>query len=412
MIGVSFAGPPGVVDHGRLVEDLSSMASVFASGRAPAPLALLADIGGDLLYARRNDAGAWRLRRDEALHKLLASLHYRRAFRGALRVNWLLLALALGRKDLHRNFLGAGRCDLEAIVRWLVLYGVDEHRLWRFLDRRFLADLRRRAIPTPEGAVSPLDLILTAERPDVRGAAPLGSPAFARDLDGWIARNGVHEYKLFWALDAAALRRMAALTPDLSAPALALAHEGRLDLFVAPPGEAARRLAGVSKLSTQAQSQALRPPHDETAPASDEEATLLAPTPLGGDLISVFDFLPGDNGLTATTNGVFGRATAEGAPWLSPAATFFFTAPPAQEIVVLIEATLAHEGAGLLVRIDGEPADYISGKALTQRAAKVFARAQAGGRGLSVGLECVTERGGAPYGWLRSLAVFAPRDAA
>ena len=418
MIGVAFIGTPGVVDHRRLVEDLHSMADVFASGKAAAPLSLLSDIGGDLLYARRNDAGAWRLRRDEALHRLLASLSYRRAFQGALRVNWLLLALALGRKDLHRDFLGAGRCRLETVVKWLVLYGVDEHRLWRFLDRRFLVDLRRRAIPTPEGAVSPLDLILLAERPDLRGSAPLGSDAFARSLDEWIKRNGVHEYKLSWALEAAALQSMAAFPPpDLSAsgaafaPALASAHaDGRIDLWVAPPGEGARRLAGVSRLSAQAQAESLRPPADETAPASDEEAVFVAPTPLSGDLASVFDFSPGDKGLSATTNGLFGRSTAEGAALLSPTATFFFTAPPGRETVIVIEMTLADDTASLLVRIDGEPADVFSAIGLSRRAAKVFARTSAGGRGLTVGLECISARAAAPYGWLRSLVVFAPRD--
>ena len=416
---IQLSTPLGSANHARMIDDLLSMVEIFRKGQAPAPLALLADLGGEILYAKRNDLGGWRVRRDGALHQLLASLSYRAAFGKTLRVSWLHLALALGRKDLHRDFVRAGRIETEVALKWLVLYGIDEHRLWRFLNRRFVADLKRRSIATEHGAVSPLDLILLDERADLRGPEPLGGPAFARKLDGWIERNGVHEYKLFWTIDDAGFQRMAAKggaelrgSGEDFAATLATAHEnGGVDLFVAPTAEVAKRLEGVSRLSPAEREAALQPPIDYTVAGDDAETAALRPTPLTGELISAFDFLPGDNGHEATASGMFGRPTADGVPLASSQATFFFSAPKCARIVVLIDIRFGDAAARLLVRIDGRTAGVFSAAGLARRTAKVYAELEmnaVGNERLTVELECLpagSPPAPGPLAWLRSLCV-------
>ena len=407
-----FVGYPGQIDHARTIEDLSSMAPLMRDGRAFPPLSLLADIGGDMLYAQRGDAGGWRMKRDAALHSLLASLPYRRAFSGTLRVSCLHVALALGRKDLHREFVAAGELRLERALQWLTLYGMDEHRLWRFLDARFVADLKRRRIPSAKGLLSPLDVILLGERPDLRRLDPPGEAGFAKALDVWLERDGIQEYKLFWTLDEAALARIAASGPqpwlekDFVASLTAAHASGRADLLVAAPEATARQLQPVSRLSDEVREAALTLPFEAE---DDPEAAPLPPRPLSGAFVEAIDFMPGDDGPRTTMTGHLGQPGARGAPLLSAMTTFFFASPRSRRVLLALDATLADEEASLLVWIDGRPADLFPAKALSARAAKVHAQRTALAAPLAIGLEIVGGRSGPPLGHLRSLAILPCR---
>ena len=411
--GRAINGVLGVVDHRRLVADLLHMEPHFRSGRAPAPLAVLTQLGGDILYARRNDHGAWRVRRSGRLHDFLASFTYGHAFGKALRVSWLHLALILGRRDLHSKFVRAHRMDLDEAVRWLVLYGMEEHKLWRFLDLRFLRELRARNIETKVGAASPLDLILLLERADLR---EIGADFSAR-MESWLIANGVHEYKLFWALRDMDFARMAgAVRPDLKpaqsgfAATLRSAREaGRIDVFAAHAGEVAARLAPLSKLSPQEREGAARPPIDYSQPEDDGRPATLAPAPITRAPFHVVDFLPGDEGANFPVFGVLGRPTAEGVPLASLNTVFFFAAPKARRVIVIFDVVPESGTLALLVRVNGEAADIFPAASLG-RPARTHVELPEGTEALTVELECIVKGDNASVSgvraWLRSIGVF------
>ena len=420
----SIIGGLGLFDHRRMNEDLRSTSNLLSTVSEDglslrAPLSLLAQFGGDILYAMPGDAGGWSIRADERLHLALGANTYRTGFRGALHVSWMHAALVLGRRDLYRTFVTARGLDVERAMRWFVLHGVDEHRLWRFLDARFVRELRERSIPAVGGFVSPIDLILIEERPDLLSERTPGSPEFVEFMDDWLFRNGIHEYKLFWLLDRRAfedlVRRRAGddlLLPEREgetpAARLERSHaEHRFDIYVDQTGAKEGMLSGVSRIDPADRDRYRSGPIEDALPPGVLPG-LVVRTPLSGRLTTTFDFHTGGAGLTATMSGYFGRPSAAGCPILSESVTFYLGAPRSDQVVLLIDMEVADEGTKVLVLVDGKPSDYFGAQSLRERAAKVHVASRAMGEPLTVEIECIRPDGPVrgPAAWLRSLSVF------
>jgi len=420
-------GGLGLFDHQRMIEDLRATAADLIEDRRSSakpmrpPMALLAQLGGDMLYATPTDAGGWSVRNNDRLQHDLAKVVFARAYRGALKVSWLHAAIALGRRDLRDAFAadnGRG-FNIDTAVRWLVLHGVDEHRLWRFIDRGFIDELRARTIPCPGGFVSPLDMMLLAERADLAPHPP-GSAAFASFIDDWIERNGVQEYKLFWALDTSALARICArgdcderlssVGEDADGErALMQAHDsGRLNIFV---GDMARRAALFDGRADAAAA-------DRAAAHAAFAAEFLVSEgrPLNARRLSfpanspflALDFRPGGNGLELASMGYLGRPTSEGAPILSPEVTLFLPGLRDGPSVFLVDMTLADNDGAVTAFVDGSPCDAFSAEFLQKQVAKIFASeiSDTAVPTLELAIKAGGGAGGAPYGWLRGVTIF------
>jgi hypothetical protein len=421
----SIIGGLGLFDHRRMNEDLGSTSTLLSivsedGRRLRAPLSLLAQFGGDILYAMPGDAGGWSIRADERLHLALGANVFRTAFRGALNVSWMHAALVLGRRDLYRNFVNDRGLDVERAMRWFVLHGIDEHRLWRFLDARFVRELRDRSIPAAGGFVSPIDLILIAERPDLLSERTPGSPEFAAFMDDWLFRNGIHEYKLFWLLDRRAFEDLARrragddlLLPErageTSAARLERSHaQRRFDIYIDQAGAKEGMLSGVSRIDAAERDRYRSgPPEDALPPGA--LPGLVVRTPLSGRLMTSFGFHPGGTGPAATIAGYFGRPSAAGCPMLSQSVTFYLSAPRSDQVVILIDMDVANDDSKVLVLVDGKPSDLFGAQFLRERAAKVHVASRTIGDPLTVEIECIRPDDGpmrGPAAWLRSLSVF------
>jgi len=422
--GLIIAGAFGRIDHRRMIHDLKDSLGLFApslasrNGMAP-PHAILAQLGGDILYARVSDAGGWGVRYNRDLHDVLSRCEYWRAFHGALRVSWLHAALVLGRRDLYDRFLDPRGLRIEEAMRWLTLYGIEEHGLWRFIDRKFVADLRRRVIPAPGGLVSPLDMILIGERDDLARGLIAGSPEFVRRMDQWILQNGVHEYKLFWALSEAvcdtmlatraARERLAERGAAVSAQRLVEGHAQRkIDIFIDEGAFKESALGSTTCTTSAERTRLLAGPTDETT-AADDSAPPLARLPLNADCATVLDFVLGGSGPQPSTIGYMGPPTANGAAMLSSNVAFFFGSPRSRHVFVLIDIKLIAPDARLLVLINGRPTDLFSAESLGGRWAKVHFAATPG-EPLTVEIEHLpddpTKLRAGPIAWLKSIIVF------
>lgn len=420
-------GKLGHFDHRRMVEDLlATSADLIAAGAAPnpsrAPLSLLGQIGGDMLYAAPSDRGGFGVRRDSGLHAALRQIAYRRAFGGALPVTWLHLALVLGRRDLRQKFRGRRGMDVEKAMQWLALYGVDEHRLWRYLDADFIRALRERAVPVPGGLASPLDMILLRERPELGAKAPPGTPEFAAAIDDWIERDGVHEYKLFWALRAPTLAAMSergaggerlrgdrALDGQIGAARLGRAHdERRLDLFVESQVGRAAWLERASQLGARERDDE-RIAYEGDPGGANAEAPAWARADLaGGPPFACIDFEPGGLGRELDVTGALGRPVAGSSPILSRRLTLLRPKRAATPTVFLVDLSVADAATSVLALVDGKPADFFPGEFLAGNVAKIYA--DWGGERAIPTLELEFAAGGpspaAPFGHIRNLTIF------
>ncbi len=117
------------------------------------------------------------------------------------------LALVLGRQDVAQTFLSGRRLDVDRALSWYVLHGVSEHRLWPSLTPSFVKALNAPTFQTAIGAISPLQAIILAARPDLNSITGT-QPAKKLLFENWLRLHGVYEHSLLGVLDAGALKTL------------------------------------------------------------------------------------------------------------------------------------------------------------------------------------------------------------
>ncbi len=208
-------GRLGFFNHERMVEDLLSieplLADISRSGRiARPPEAVLARLGDDMLNATEDDLGAWSLKQDDELIRSLDRHTYGMLEPWGFKLSWYVAAICLGRRDLRSQFTRSGRFDPLSALRWFVLYGIREHRLYGFLNRRFVEDLITQRQVEARYRMSLLQYLVVLERPDLFPVdVQSNSERFQSQFDAWLIAEGVHEYGLFWCLRQRELIRFA-----------------------------------------------------------------------------------------------------------------------------------------------------------------------------------------------------------
>lgn len=218
---IAFPGRLGFFDHPRLAADLMSLAGPVAAARRRGrmlepPQALLERCGADMLFADPADRGARALQADLGLEAWLEAQEFGRAMAGNVRLSWLAAATALGRRDLRPRFRRAGRLDLDAMLRWLVLHGIVEHGLYALAGTAFQRDLLR---PGRVDRLAPLARLLLAERPDLAPRVAPGEAGMPAGLRRWLAGGGADEYRLAWCLPASWMGPGPALPDGWTPPA-------------------------------------------------------------------------------------------------------------------------------------------------------------------------------------------------
>jgi len=198
----------GFFDHGRMVADLLDTARVIENDRAKGkclapPEAVLAQVGDDMLHALPDDQGAFRLRHSPAMIGALRNIEHGTLFDGRLSLPSPIAAVILGRRDLRAQFTTAGRFDFRAGLRWFVLHGVVEHRLWHVLSRHFVLQLIGRSVPWKGAKLTPLEMLVLDERPELAARFDWRDPSGCQlALTQGLFSEGVRQYELFWCLSA------------------------------------------------------------------------------------------------------------------------------------------------------------------------------------------------------------------
>ena len=118
---------------------------------------------------------------------------------GRVHLNYILAAVALASKDTFGSVGSDGQWDWLAALRWLVLHGIDRYRLWPFLSEDFILKMLGKSVWTPDGLISPLQLCVLLECPEMRRGWPLaGSAEFAEAFETWMRDEGTKRFNLFW----------------------------------------------------------------------------------------------------------------------------------------------------------------------------------------------------------------------
>jgi hypothetical protein len=199
-------GRLGYFNHARMVEDLLSTAGLMAdisnSGRiVRPPQAWLVRLGQDFLHATTADSGAWRLKVDDHLVRQLDQLTYDYVPYWNFRVSWYVAAIVFGRRDLREKFIVGGQLKLESALQWVILYGVREHALYRFLTARFIDELIEVKQMGPDICLSMLQYLIILERPDLFSMKDCSRGAkFREEFQQWLIAEGVRDYGLLWLL--------------------------------------------------------------------------------------------------------------------------------------------------------------------------------------------------------------------
>ncbi|MDH7795549.1 MULTISPECIES: hypothetical protein [unclassified Beijerinckia] len=207
-------GDPGWIDH--------SVAKKAIADECASP-ALLHQIGADFIYAHKDDLPAVKLQGDSTFWRMLSKRSQASAYAGTVEVPTSLAAAAFGRKDLLPRFVRNGRVLWESILTWLVLHGIDEHKLWKLIDPAFPEQLRRRSVGSEPG-LSVLDEILLKAEPHLWGAAD-NYQTLCQALDNWLINHGVHQRKLFWAMRSSDVSRQGLTRGKFDVAALRAAHQ-------------------------------------------------------------------------------------------------------------------------------------------------------------------------------------------
>ena len=127
---------------------------------------------------------------------------------GSIRLSYFLIAAVMGRPDLRARFVTSQQWDWRAVLRWLVLHGIRELRLWPFLSKRFVMELRAPSIFSGNTMLSPLHCCVISERPDVLNVFLQQQPAsvFRSHFRDWLLTTGVSDYGLWWVLTETEMR--------------------------------------------------------------------------------------------------------------------------------------------------------------------------------------------------------------
>lgn len=188
----------------RLVEDLSATLPLYAEAAArhrpvhPTPAAL-GVLGARLISDDPEDVRAHRLRSQPWELKAIAAADLLRAMRGEVRLSYLLGAVACARRDLDGLFNPQGLWRWDAVLTWLVLHGIEEHRLWPFVSQDLVSQLLRPSLPAPGGRVSPLQSCVLQHDVRFRASCPQpGSAEFQKAFGIWMSEHGEPGHQLFW----------------------------------------------------------------------------------------------------------------------------------------------------------------------------------------------------------------------
>jgi hypothetical protein len=147
----------------------------------------------------------------------------------SVHLSYFLMAVVLARPDLETLFTREGEWDWNAVLRWLLLHGIRELRLWPYLTEHFIEELRARSIPMQGHTVTPLEYCIISERPDLLAAFHTSPAAFPDFFRNWLISTGVVDYQLYWLFSDVELRR--------SAERLPIGFSGIAGERIAPPGD-------------------------------------------------------------------------------------------------------------------------------------------------------------------------------
>lgn len=187
----------GYFDHDRLLRDFIDSAYGVET---PVPWTILTRIGADMLHATVEDRGASPIRRQAHVANRLRRLLGHDAFEGRVPVNALLSAVAAGRQDLRQQFSGRYAVDTSHVLRWLVLHGINEHRMWHGIEPSLIKALVEPSIASGDRFVPPLAAIVLSERPDLGGRFTKNGKFDPSAFQTWLINSGTSDYKLWWIM--------------------------------------------------------------------------------------------------------------------------------------------------------------------------------------------------------------------
>jgi hypothetical protein len=188
-----------MADAPRLVEDLAATLPLFsdcvAHGRFISPSnATLRRMGEAYL----DDSASFA--RFSGFQKIVNAWNCH-AVGGSVGLSYFLMSVILGRDDVRRFATVDDHLDWDAGLRWLVLHGINELKLWPYLRGDFVADLRRRSVRFGDGLISPVELFAIQERPMLlENTAGYTVASLRLKLAEWLLERGHQEYNLFWLL--------------------------------------------------------------------------------------------------------------------------------------------------------------------------------------------------------------------
>lgn len=147
---------PTAANKRRLIEDMAKTLAVFIETEEIArPLypsnAALGELGR-LFLAGELSAD---IANDPDMRRIVQAWHYP-VFSGAVRMSYFLMSIVIACRPCWETGADA-QLDLDQGVRWLLLEGVHQLRLWPFLAKALIRQLRTPAIHIGGTVVSPLE---------------------------------------------------------------------------------------------------------------------------------------------------------------------------------------------------------------------------------------------------------------
>jgi hypothetical protein len=221
----------------RLIEDITATLTLFedsATRRRPMhpSAAALEILGAAFTSNDPEDRRAAHLRSQPWVLQSIVGQGRLPLLSGRVHLNYILAAVAYARRDNYPYYTAGQGWNWTAVLQWLVLRGIHEHRLWPFLSGSFMSELLTKSVWAPGGLISPLQLCVLSERPPQSQDWPTaGIPEFDDIFNAWMRECGTGMFRLFW------LRSRAELLETINATA----HDdatGRCDVL---SSHAARR---------------------------------------------------------------------------------------------------------------------------------------------------------------------------
>lgn len=190
---------PPTVDKRRLLEDMGKTVQVFREsqerGRPIYPTSAALRELGDLFLSGRL-MGEFTAGSD--LNRIVDAWHYP-IFSGTVKLSYFLMSIIIACKDCWA-VESDDRLDLERGARWLILEGIHHLRLWPFLSRDFIRQLRVPTLSVRGCVLSPLQLCAILERSEVAPWSDVADVHQSRKaFTEWLLAQRPDGRSFFWA---------------------------------------------------------------------------------------------------------------------------------------------------------------------------------------------------------------------